>query len=49
VIDPTRLRAAYRIAHDALIRERHPDGYWVGELATSALSTAVAVMVFSSG
>jgi len=26
---------------------RHPDGYWVGELATSALSTAVAVMALS--
>src|SRR5262245_14288504 len=42
-VDPQRLDAAYRTALDALLRERHPDGYWVGELATSALSTAVAV------
>jgi squalene-hopene/tetraprenyl-beta-curcumene cyclase len=47
VIDTARLNAAYRIAHDALMAERHPDGYWVGELATSALSTAVAVMALS--
>ncbi len=38
-----RLDAAYHIALDALMRERHPDGHWVGELSTSALSTAVAV------
>jgi len=42
-MDPDRLDAAYRTALDALLRERHPDGHWVGELATSALSTAVAV------
>lgn len=42
--DPARLRAAYQIALDALMKERHPDGYWVGELSTSALSTATAVM-----
>src|SRR4051794_34578585 len=42
--DPARLRAAYQIALDALMKEPHPDGYWVGELSTSALSTATAVM-----
>ncbi|MCI0685256.1 MAG: squalene--hopene cyclase [Gemmataceae bacterium] len=43
-IDRARLDAAYRIALDALLKERHPDGYWVGELSSSALSTATAVM-----
>src|SRR5687768_13779354 len=40
----TRLETAYQTALAALLRERHPDGYWVGELSTSALSTATAVM-----
>src|SRR5262249_2802370 len=35
--------AAYRTARDALLAERTPDGHWVGELSSSALSTAVAV------
>ncbi len=39
-----RLEAAYQHALTALLAERHPDGYWVGELSTSALSTATAVM-----
>jgi squalene-hopene/tetraprenyl-beta-curcumene cyclase len=43
-VDRTRLDAAYRTALDALLKERHPDGYWVGELSSSALSTATAVM-----
>ena len=43
-IDPARLDAAYRTALDALLKERHPDGYWVGELSSSALSTATAVI-----
>src|SRR5262249_2189627 len=34
---------AYKPAPAALLAERHPDGYWVGELSTSALSTATAV------
>src|SRR5437660_748747 len=37
-----RLEAAYQTALAALLAERTPDGYWVGELSTSALSTAVA-------
>ncbi|HEX4611832.1 MAG TPA: prenyltransferase/squalene oxidase repeat-containing protein [Urbifossiella sp.] len=41
---PDRLRAAYRAARDALLAERVPAGHWVGELSTSALSTATAVM-----
>src|SRR5215510_1122023 len=39
----TRLDAAYQTALAALLAERTPDGHWVGELSTSALSTAVAV------
>ncbi len=41
---PDRLRAAYLTARDALLAERVPAGHWVGELSTSALSTATAVM-----
>src|SRR5258707_754683 len=43
-LDRARLDAAYRTALDALLKERHPDGYWVGELSSSALATATAVM-----
>ena len=42
-LDAARLERAYQTALAALLAERHPDGYWVGELSTSALSTAVAV------
>ena len=38
-----RLENAFQSAHDALLAERQPGGYWVGELSTSALSTATAV------
>jgi squalene-hopene/tetraprenyl-beta-curcumene cyclase len=38
-----RLAAAYRAARDALFAERHSDGYWLGELSSSALSTATAI------
>ena len=44
MVDPSRLRAAYLTARDALLAERVPEGHWVGELSTSALSTATAVM-----
>src|SRR5438445_4387219 len=44
MIDHARVRAAYLIARDALLAERVPAGHWVGELSTSALSTATAVM-----
>src|SRR5258708_34394728 len=40
---PERLERAYQTALAALLAERHPDGYWVGELSTSALSTATAI------
>jgi squalene-hopene/tetraprenyl-beta-curcumene cyclase len=41
--NPQRLLAAYETARDRLLAERTPNGHWVGELATSALSTATAV------
>jgi squalene-hopene/tetraprenyl-beta-curcumene cyclase len=44
MVPPTRLRAAYLTARDALLAERVEKGHWVGELSTSALSTATAVM-----
>jgi squalene-hopene/tetraprenyl-beta-curcumene cyclase len=39
-----RLNSAYLLARDALLAERTPAGHWVGELSTSALSTAVAAI-----
>ena len=42
-----RLEHAYQTALSALLAERHPDGYWIGELSTSALSTATAVMALA--
>ena len=44
MISADRLRAGYLVARDALLAERVPEGHWVGELSTSALSTATAVM-----
>jgi squalene-hopene/tetraprenyl-beta-curcumene cyclase len=38
-----RLESAYQTALAALLAERTPAGHWVGELSTSALSTATAV------
>src|SRR6516165_3697711 len=40
---PDRLERAYHTARAALLAERTPEGHWVGELSTSALSTATAV------
>jgi len=42
-LDFNRLERAYRITRDKLLAERTPDGHWVGELSTSALSTATAI------
>ena len=39
-----RIRAAYERARDDLLAERNDRGHWTGELSTSALSTATAVM-----
>jgi squalene-hopene/tetraprenyl-beta-curcumene cyclase len=38
-----RLRAAYLKARDALLAERTSEGFWVGELSSSALATATAI------
>jgi squalene-hopene/tetraprenyl-beta-curcumene cyclase len=38
-----RLETAYQTALAALLAERTPQGHWIGELSTSALSTATAV------
>jgi squalene-hopene/tetraprenyl-beta-curcumene cyclase len=38
-----RLENAYQTALVALLAERTPEGHWVGELSTSALSTATAI------
>jgi squalene-hopene/tetraprenyl-beta-curcumene cyclase len=43
-VSPDRLRRCYQIARDALLAERNAAGHWTGELSTSALSTATAVM-----
>jgi squalene-hopene/tetraprenyl-beta-curcumene cyclase len=43
-VAPARLEAAYQTALAALLAERTADGHWVGDLSTSALSTATAVM-----
>ena len=44
MVSPDRLEAAYQTALAMLLKERTPEGHWVGELSTSALSTATAVM-----
>lgn len=41
-VDTDRLRAAFELARDELLAQRHPGGYWVGELSSSALATATA-------
>ncbi len=38
-----RLERAYQTVLAALLVERTPEGHWIGELSTSALSTATAV------
>jgi len=42
-LELNRLESAYQTALSTLLAERRPEGHWVGELSTSALSTAVAV------
>jgi squalene-hopene/tetraprenyl-beta-curcumene cyclase len=46
-IDPVRLRQAYERVRDTLLAERTAEGYWIGELSSSALSTATAVTALS--
>jgi squalene-hopene/tetraprenyl-beta-curcumene cyclase len=47
IVDSNRLEAAYQTALAALLAERTAEGHWVGELSTSALSTATAVTALS--
>ncbi len=44
MLDRERLARATRIAVDHLLAQRNAASHWVGELSTSALSTATAVM-----
>ncbi len=44
---PQRLQAAYEKARAALFHLRLPAGHWEGELSTSALSTATAIMALA--
>jgi squalene-hopene/tetraprenyl-beta-curcumene cyclase len=43
MIEPACLLAAYETARADLLAERVPAGHWVGELSSSALSTATAI------
>lgn len=45
-VDRDRLSAATRSVIEYLLSQRTPKGHWEGELSTSALSTATAVMAF---
>ena len=46
-MDFYRLQKAWLKVRDELLAERTPDGHWVGELSSSALSTATAVSALS--
>ncbi len=43
-LDPARLEAALQTARAALLAERNAEGHWTGELSSSALATATAVV-----
>ena len=43
-INPARLKAALQTAREALLAERNEQGHWTGELCSSALATATAVV-----
>ncbi len=43
-VSAERIAAGYARVRDLLLSQRVPAGHWVGELSTSALSTATAVM-----
>lgn len=42
-VPPERLAAALRTAREHLLSRRQPDGFWLGHLSSSALSTATAL------
>lgn len=48
MIDPDRLRETLTNARSALLAERNDQGHWTGELSTSALSTATALVALGS-
>lgn len=39
----SKIESAYRVARDFLRAEQTADGHWIGQLSTSALSTATAI------
>lgn len=43
-VDPQRLQRGYGTVRSLLLNERNEQGHWTGELSTSPLSTATAVM-----
>jgi squalene-hopene/tetraprenyl-beta-curcumene cyclase len=47
MLETNRLRAAYEKVRDELLAERTPAGHWVGQLSSSALSTATAISALS--
>ena len=47
-LDPNRLREAAAVVRRDLLAELDVSGHWVGELSSSALSTATAVSAFSA-
>jgi squalene-hopene/tetraprenyl-beta-curcumene cyclase len=47
LLDLVRLRAAYEKVREELLVERTEGGHWVGELSSSALSTATAISALS--
>jgi squalene-hopene/tetraprenyl-beta-curcumene cyclase len=47
MVDADHLLAAYEAARADLLAERNADGHWIGELSSSALSTATAVSALS--
>lgn len=44
----TRLESAYSLAVQTLLDAREESGHWIGELSSSALSTATAVCAFAT-
>lgn len=48
MIDPARLRDTLTNAQSVLLAERNAQGHWTGELSTSALSTATALVALGS-
>ena len=43
-LNPARLKAALQTTREVLLAERNEQGYWTGDLSSSALATATAVV-----